>query len=51
VIVEDDTLIQLDLEHALHDGCYATITEVSGEAAMAKLETVPKVRALITDIT
>ena len=50
LIVEDDTLIQMDLEHALHDGGYATITEVSGEAAMAKLETEPNVRALITDI-
>ena len=50
LIVEDDTLIQMDLEHALHDGGYATITDVSGETAMAKLETEPKVRALITDI-
>lgn len=50
VIVEDDTLIQMDLEHALHDGGYATLTEFSGEAAMAKLETEPNVRALITDI-
>ena len=50
LIVEDDALIQLDLEHALHDGGYATITDVSGEAAMAKLETEPNVRALITDI-
>jgi CheY-like chemotaxis protein len=40
----------MDLEHALHDGGYATLTEVSGEAAMAKLETEPNVRALITDI-
>lgn len=50
LVVEDDALIMLELEAALHDGGYATRTESSGEAAVAKLETTPEIRALITDI-
>jgi CheY-like chemotaxis protein len=50
LIVEDDALIRLELEGALHEGGYATATESSGEAAIAKLEAGPSIRALITDI-
>ena len=50
LIVEDDGLIQLELETALHEGGYSTVAEVSGEGAVAKLETEPNVRAVITDI-
>jgi CheY-like chemotaxis protein len=50
LVVEDDVLIQLELEAALHDGGYATEADVSGEAAIAKLEANSKIRALITDI-
>ena len=49
LIVEDDTLIQ-QFGAPLHDDVYATPTEVSGEAAMGKLELCRLVRALITDI-
>lgn len=48
LIVEDEALIQLELEAALHDGGYAT--ENSGESAIAKLEAAAEVRALVTDI-
>lgn len=50
LVVEDDALIQIELEHTLHDGGYATVAEVSGEAAIERLESEPNVRALITDI-
>ena len=40
----------MELEDTLHDGGYATVTETSGEAAIARLETEPDIRALITDI-
>ena len=50
LIVEDEPLIRLDLEHALQDGGYRTLAEVSGEAAMATLETERQTRALVTDI-
>jgi CheY-like chemotaxis protein len=50
LIVEDDVLIQLELEATLHDGGYSTEAETSGEAAIAKLEATPAIRALITDI-
>lgn len=50
LIVEDDALIQLELENALHGGGYSTIAEVSGEKAIARLESDQNVRALITDI-
>jgi len=50
LIVEDDPLILLDLEQALRDGGYATITEGTGEAAVARLETDLDVRALVTDV-
>ena len=50
LIVEDDALIQLEVEAALHDGGYSTDTESSGEAAIRQLETNTDIRALITDI-
>jgi CheY-like chemotaxis protein len=50
LVVEDDPLIQLEIETALHDGGYSTVTDVSGEAAIAKLESEADLRALITDI-
>jgi CheY-like chemotaxis protein len=50
LIVEDDVLIQLGIEAALHEGGYATEAECSGEEAITKLETIPEIRALITDI-
>jgi CheY-like chemotaxis protein len=50
LVVEDDALIAMELEAALHEGGYATSTEASGEAAIAKLESEPTIRALITDI-
>ena len=50
LIVEDDALIQLEVEAALHDGGYSTDTESSGEAAIRQLETNMDIRALITDI-
>ena len=50
LIVEDDGLIQLELETALHDGGYSTVAEVSGEEAISKLESEPNVRAVVTDI-
>lgn len=50
LIVEDDALIQLELEAALHDGGYATEAENNGESALAKLEAAPEVRALVTDV-
>jgi len=50
LIVEDDALIQLELEAALHDGGDATDAEKNGESAIAKLEAATEVRALVTDI-
>ena len=50
LIVEDDALIQMELEQTLQDGGYATVAEVSGEEAIAKLESEPNIRALISDI-
>jgi CheY-like chemotaxis protein len=50
LVVEDDVLISLELEATLHDGGYSTSTVSSGEEAIAKLETVAEIRALITDI-
>jgi CheY-like chemotaxis protein len=50
LIVEDDSIIQLDLEQTLHEGGYSTTSEGSGEKAVAKLESTPEIRALITDI-
>jgi CheY-like chemotaxis protein len=50
LIVEDDALIQLEIEAALHDGGYSTDTERSGEAAIGTLEANRDIRALITDI-
>ena len=50
LIAEDDALILMELEHTLHDGGYATVAEVSGEEAIAKLESEPNIRAVITDI-
>lgn len=50
LIVEDDALIQLELEAALHDGGYATDAESSADSAIAKLEAGREVRALVTDI-
>src|SRR5688500_4685533 len=50
MVVEDDGMILLGLEAALHDGGYSTISESSGEAAIDKLETTPEIRSLITDI-
>lgn len=50
LVVEDDALIQMDLEDALHGGGYETMTEASGEAAIAILEAKPDLRALVTDI-
>lgn len=50
LVVEDDALIQMELESALQDGGYATVSVVSGEDAIAKLESEPNIRALITDI-
>jgi CheY-like chemotaxis protein len=50
LIVEDEPLIQLELEAALHDGGYATDAASSGEAAITKLEAGSEIRGLITDI-
>jgi CheY-like chemotaxis protein len=50
LIVEDDVIIQMELEHTLQDGGYASVSEASGEAAIAKLESEQNIRALITDI-
>ena len=50
LVVEDEPPIQLELEGALHDGGYSTDVQSSGEAAIAKLEGAPEIRALITDI-
>lgn len=50
LVVEDDALILLELEAALHDGGYSTISESSGEAAIGKLETTAEIRSLVTDI-
>lgn len=50
LVVEDDPLIQMELEHTLHDGGYTTVAENSGEAAIGKLESETNIRALVTDI-
>ena len=50
LVVEDDALIQLEVEAALHDGGYSTDTESSGEAAIGRLEANPNICALVTDI-
>lgn len=50
LVVEDDPIIQLDLEHTLHDGGFATVGEVSGEAAIARLESEAGIRVVVTDI-
>ena len=50
LIVEDDALIQMELQHTLGDAGYATASEVSGEQAIARLESETDIRALITDI-
>ena len=50
LVVEDEALIRLELEGALHEGGYATESESSGEAAIGKLEANSPVRALVTDI-
>lgn len=50
LVVEDDTLIQMELEQALEEGGYATVAAVSGEEAIARLEAEPLIRALVTDI-
>jgi len=50
LVVEDDPLIQLDIEQTLHDGGYSTECEASGEKAIARLEAISQIQALITDI-
>ncbi len=50
LVVEDDALIRLDLEDALHSGGYATVAESSGEGAIVALEARTDFRALVTDI-
>ena len=50
LIVEDDALIQLEVEAALHDGGYSTAAESSGEAAIGRLENNSDIRAVVTDI-
>ncbi len=50
LVVEDEPLIRLDLEAALHDGGYSTALETSGEAAIGQLEASSEIRALVTDI-
>jgi len=49
LVVEDDALIQMEIEEILQQGGYSTIAEVSGESAIALLET-GNVRALVTDV-
>ena len=50
LVVEDDPLILMDLEASLQEAGYSTATATSGEAACAKLEKTPDIRALVTDI-
>lgn len=50
LIVEDDALIQLEVEAALHDGGYSTDAESSGESAIGRLENNSDIRAVVTDI-
>lgn len=50
LVVEDDGLILMDIEQTLQDGGYDTLAEVSGEAAIARLESELRIRALVTDI-
>jgi CheY-like chemotaxis protein len=50
LVVEDDPLILMDLEASLGEAGYSTVSETSAEAAFAKLEATPEIRALITDI-
>ena len=50
LVVEDSTLILMDLETALHDGGFETISAFSGEDAISLLEKNPEIRALVTDI-
>src|SRR3954452_18655344 len=50
LVVEDEALVRLELEGALHEGGYATESESSGEAAITKLEANLPIRALVTDI-
>ncbi len=40
----------MDIEDALHEGGFTTKGQISGEAAIAWLESTPEVRGLITDI-
>ena len=50
LVVEDETLIRLDLEGTLHEGGYSTLGVASGEDAIAELESNSDIRALVTDI-
>jgi CheY-like chemotaxis protein len=50
LVVEDDPLIQLEVEDALKDGGYSTITANNGEDAVAIIEENAEYRALITDV-
>jgi CheY-like chemotaxis protein len=50
LVVEDDPFIQLDVETALQDGGYATVTAISGKAALGQLEAGADIRALVTDV-
>ncbi len=49
LIVEDETLIQLDLETCLQEGGFETATASSGKEALTKIDASP-LRALVTDI-
>lgn len=50
LVVEDDPLIQMTVEDALHESGYSTDTATSGEKALAMLGSKPEYRAVVTDV-
>lgn len=50
LVVEDEALIQLEIESALHEGGFATESATTGKGAIAKLEATSDFRALVTDV-
>ena len=50
LIVEDEPLVRLNAAEMIEDAGYVTLQAASADEALALLETVPRIRAVFTDI-
>lgn len=50
LLVEDETLIRMELEDAIREGGYSPVSASTGEDAIARLGASDGIRAIVTDI-